>query len=399
MSGLWLMLHADRPLELHDALTAWTADPLIVGGLAAFALVYARGRRTQRHTRYFVAGWLTLVIALLSPVHVFAEQLFSAHMLQHTLLMCIAAPLIALARPGNALVRAAPRAWRRDTARVQRMLGLSPVSAFLLHAATIWIWHAPLLYDASIDNPFVHGLQHVSFFGTALVFWMAVLHVRTRAVSYGTGVVLLFATAVHTTVLGALITFANGVIYPQYNGAAQFGLTALDDQQLAGLIMWMPGGVLYAMSAVVLMVAWLREAEKRTSANYARLLGRSAMIIIALTMAGCDLTGETAAAMSEEAAARATNGDVERGKAAIRSYGCGGCHTIGGVRGANGLVGPPLNGIVQRVYVAGVLTNSPGNMVRWIRDPKAVDSLTAMPTLGVSVQQARDITAYLYTLK
>jgi cytochrome c len=103
---------------------------------------------------------------------------------------------------------------------------------------------------------------------------------------------------------------------------------------------------------------------------------------------------------SEQAAAEMTGGgNPARGRAAIERYGCGTCHTIPGVRGADALVGPPLSQVASRAYVGGVLTNSPENMMRWIRDPRAVDSLTAMPTLGVTDQDARDIASYLYTLK
>ena len=103
---------------------------------------------------------------------------------------------------------------------------------------------------------------------------------------------------------------------------------------------------------------------------------------------------------SEQAAAEMTGGgNPARGRAAIERYGCGTCHTIPGVRGADALVGPPLSQVASRSYVGGVLTNSPENMIRWIRDPRAVDGLTAMPTLGVTDQDARDIASYLYTLK
>ena len=101
----------------------------------------------------------------------------------------------------------------------------------------------------------------------------------------------------------------------------------------------------------------------------------------------------------DEAVANMVGGNPDRGPLLIRSYGCGTCHTISGVAGANGLVGPPLTGIAERAYIAGVLPNAPENMVRWIENPKAVDSLTAMPVLGVSPADARDIAAYLYTLR
>lgn len=94
-----------------------------------------------------------------------------------------------------------------------------------------------------------------------------------------------------------------------------------------------------------------------------------------------------------------SGGNAERGRGLIRVYGCGSCHTIPGVRGARAYVGPPLDGIASRAYIAGVLPNDPENMVRWIRNPQAVDSKTAMPFLGVSERDARDIAEYLYRLK
>ena len=103
-------------------------------------------------------------------------------------------------------------------------------------------------------------------------------------------------------------------------------------------------------------------------------------------------------ANAREAAAM-TGGDPARGPELMRKYGCQSCHTVPGVVGANGLVGPPLAGIASRGYIAGVLPNAPENMRRWIQDPKAVDSLTAMPNVGVTSSDARHIAAYLYTLR
>ncbi|NUP57435.1 MAG: c-type cytochrome [Gemmatimonadaceae bacterium] len=94
-----------------------------------------------------------------------------------------------------------------------------------------------------------------------------------------------------------------------------------------------------------------------------------------------------------------TGGDADRGRELIRSYGCGTCHSIPGVTGASGLVGPPLGGIASRAYIAGVLPNAPDNMLRWLHDPRAVDSLTAMPNVGLTPSDARHIAAYLYTLR
>jgi cytochrome c2 len=94
-----------------------------------------------------------------------------------------------------------------------------------------------------------------------------------------------------------------------------------------------------------------------------------------------------------------TDADAGRGKVAIRRYGCGSCHTIPGITGANALVGPPLAQIASRVYIAGVLPNEPDNLIRWIENPPAVDPKTVMPYMGVTPRDARDIAAYLYTLR
>jgi cytochrome c len=102
---------------------------------------------------------------------------------------------------------------------------------------------------------------------------------------------------------------------------------------------------------------------------------------------------------SRAAAEELTGGNAARGEALINRYGCGTCHTISGISGAQGQVGPPLTGIASRTYIAGVVENNPDNMLRWIQNPRGVDEKTAMPTLGVSEQEARDIASYLYTLK
>lgn len=115
--------------------------------------------------------------------------------------------------------------------------------------------------------------------------------------------------------------------------------------------------------------------------------------VVALVLSGCG--GNEA----ERIAQVTTGGDIHRGAAAMERHGCGTCHVIPGISGAAGLAGPPLTGIASRIYVAGVLQNTPSNMMRWIENPKAVDEKTVMPNLGVTHQEARDIAGYLYTLK
>lgn len=138
-----------------------------------------------------------------------------------------------------------------------------------------------------------------------------------------------------------------------------------------------------------------RFARGRKSAKLVRIK------LLCVCGVACALLGSVACGQreTERAAAAMTNGDPERGQAAITRYGCATCHTIPGIRGADALVGPPLSQIASRSYIAGVLPNTPENMIRWIENPPQVDHLTAMPNLGVSDADARDIAGYLYTLK
>ena len=129
-----------------------------------------------------------------------------------------------------------------------------------------------------------------------------------------------------------------------------------------------------------------------------RRLGRlraGALLVLTLGIPGCDHQRQD----DLQDAAALTGGDPGRGREAMRQYGCTTCHVIPGVPGASGTVGPPLTGIASRSYIAGVLTNTPAHMERWIRDPQGVDSLTAMPNLGVTARDARDIAGYLYSLR
>jgi len=268
--------------------TTWSGEPGIVLPLFAGALLYARGllllwdEHVGRGIRVweatcFAAGWLVTAIALLSPVHELSEQLFSVHMAQHELLMAVAAPLLVLGRPLVPMLWALPSPTRRRvghfTRRPQlrgawRFLSL-PLVAFVVHGAAIWLWHAPALFQSTLHNDAVHALQHVSFFGSALLFWWTIIHAhapggRARAVTFGTAVLLLFGTALHSGALGGLLTFSRTLWYPAYgNAAAAWGLSPLEDQQLAGLIMWIPATFAYLVAALFLFAGWLRASEER----------------------------------------------------------------------------------------------------------------------------------------
>ena len=119
---------------------------------------------------------------------------------------------------------------------------------------------------------------------------------------------------------------------------------------------------------------------------------RLSALVIPLVLLGCSHA-------AEQEAQNLVGGNVDHGKAAILKYGCPSCHTIPGIRTARSKVGPPLDGIAGRSYVAGVMPNSPDNLMRWIENPPAVDDKTAMPNMGVTAKDARDIATYLYTLR
>jgi putative membrane protein len=409
-----MIAHPGEPLGPHQLWGAWSWEPGIVLPLALGAGLYAVGLRAlwraagpgrgirKRDAAAFALGWATLALALLSPLHRLGEALFSAHMVQHELLMALAAPLLVLGRPLVPFVWGLPPGWRRTLGRWtggDRFRGVwatltHPVTAWSLHAAAIWIWHVPSLYEASLRSEAVHALQHASFLGTALLFWWSVLEGRRHGrLGWPGAVIALFTTAVHTSILGALLTFSTRLWYPLYGAtSAAWGLTPLEDQQLAGLIMWVPGGLAYLVAALALMASWL--AEPKHALRRLPLGTVSLVLVGTLALAGCGRSG----ALSFEEATRLTGGgNPARGRLAIRQYGCGACHTVSGVRGADGLVGPPLDGIGGRSYIAGVLTNTPQHMIRWIVDPHGVDSLTAMPATGVGEREARDIASYLYT--
>lgn len=257
----------------------WSWDPEVVTAVFLIGAVYASGlralrratrspRKLQREARCYAGGWLLLAIALISPLHPWGSRLFSVHMTQHELLMVAAAPLIVLGRPATVMLFALPPGSARRGVAHLRKLGAGhvwgwlshPFCAWLIHAIALWVWHVPVLFESTLESEWVHALQHASFFGTALLFWQSVFHGPQRRTGYGLAVLNLFTTAIHSGALGALLTFASRTWYPVYAARAEpWGLTALEDQQLGGLIMWIPTGLIYVIAGLALFAGWLRE--------------------------------------------------------------------------------------------------------------------------------------------
>jgi putative membrane protein len=218
----------------------------------------------------FAAGWFTLALSLLSPLHALGETLFAAHMVQHVLLIAIAAPLLVLGRPGGALSWGLPLAWRRGLGTLVRARPVAagwawmtnPLVATILHGVTIWAWHLPGLFEAALANPWLHWLEHATFLATAVLFWWAMLGRPARVHSYGISVACLFVTLLHSSFLGTLLTLSSRLWYAPAPAAAAWGLSPMEDQQLAGLIMWIPGGALYTVAALALAGLWITQSGK-----------------------------------------------------------------------------------------------------------------------------------------
>jgi putative membrane protein len=274
-----IFAHPGGPPAPHDLWGAWNPDPVLLAGLVLAAAAYRRDRAAHRRegetlrASCFAGGLVVVAIALISPLDALSGALASAHMVQHVLLLLVAAPLLALSAPSSTIVRGSPALVRRTGARWRKRLRLTrhnlrtlrhPATAWLLHVGTLWFWHAAVPYDAAIQSKLVHILEHFSFLFTGMLFWRVVIDTRSAGrVSHGLGVLLVFAMAMQSVLLSALLTFARTPWYSRYAATtAPWGLEPLADQQLAGVIMWIPAGALYLAAGLALMVAWIRATER-----------------------------------------------------------------------------------------------------------------------------------------
>jgi cytochrome c oxidase assembly factor CtaG len=257
----------------------WEVAPEALVVLSAIGTVYVRGWRPY-HRRVparfpewrmwtFLAGLLAVWLAAASPADTLAEELLSAHMVQHILLLTVAPPLLLLGSPLLPLVHGLPAIARRQIVRPlshQRWLRriahelTHPAVALVVSSVILWAWHVPALYDLALRVPAVHIAEHAVFFGGGVLFWWPVVEPWPSRRRWHRGAIIpyLLAADVQNTILAAILTFSDRVLYPWYDGAPRVGgLTPLQDQMLAGVLMWVPMSLVYLVPAVVITVCLL----------------------------------------------------------------------------------------------------------------------------------------------
>lgn len=257
----------NRRVDLGD----WHFDPALIMNVALVLWQYNRGLvrlRKSSQTRVssgkanlwaFSVGFLVLIGRLVSPLDPLSSQLASAHMVQHMTIMTVAAPLVALGAAGLLLGLSLPPTGRVVLSRARRFVrsivgrpDKSLVGCWMVYALAIWTWHFPMFYESALRNLLIHDLQHLSFFLAAMLFWQPIVDSFFRPKhNKGAAVFYLFTTTLHATILGVFMTVAPTAWYPHYEGITElWNLSVLEDQQLAGLIMWMPACAAYAFCAI-----------------------------------------------------------------------------------------------------------------------------------------------------
>lgn len=289
---LFISLHQNHADVAFTFWNLWTFDPLTVAGLSVLFALYTRGLWLSKgrsgnlfpwwRPTLFYIGWLALLAGAISPIDGLSGDLFFMHMTQHMLLMMVGPPLILLGAPVVPVLRGLPDVVRYKLAipllqmrRVRKALFIvvSPLIAWLFFVFTLWIWHVPSVYNDTIQNEALHLLQHSMFIGAAVFFWWSVIDpvpLRPR-MPYGLRLLFLFLATAQNIALGAIITFSPDVLYTYYETVPRiWGVSVADDQTIAGLILWIPGAMMYftALAAIFLVLL------KKDDARMRRLEGR-----------------------------------------------------------------------------------------------------------------------------
>jgi len=261
----------------HGHELGWTLDPLLTIPLALSLVIYlvgwsrlAKRATTSVRSGLFLSGWAVLTLSLTSPLHEAGERSFTMHMIEHELIMLVATLLLAASGAGGVLAWGLPRplrqglggSWKSPLQSLWRRL-TEPVTATTVQGVVMWVWHAPPLFDRALDSFAWHVTQHACFFLSSLLFWWSMIHPR-RGSGYGVSAACLFATSLIGGALGALMSLSSSPWYADYAamGMTGIGLDPVNDQRLAGLIMWIPGGAFHGIAALVLFYKWLKEADR-----------------------------------------------------------------------------------------------------------------------------------------
>ncbi len=270
------------------ALASWNLSPLTIVLLVVICAVYIRGwwrvrqlirsRRDPQRLGLFLAGIVLLFIALDSPLDAFDTLFLWAHMTQHLLLMMLIPPLLLLSHPTVPLLRGLPKWFVKEglgpflswplLQRVLRFLVAPPVTWILFVLSTI-VWHLPPCYEAALASPWVHDLQHACFFWTGILFWWPVIRPTPAKSSWPEWVIIpyLLAADIVNTALSAVFVFSGQLLYPSYGRIAVNSLSAGQDQTLAGLIMWVPGSIVYLIPAFIFAMRLLSSPRFRNQAE------------------------------------------------------------------------------------------------------------------------------------
>lgn len=215
----------------------------------------------------FLLGWTALAVALASPLHALGRELFSAHMIQHEILLQVAAPLLVLGRPRGAFVHAMPATWAREISwRVEESPArriashlVHPIAAWIVAAITLWFWLLPGPFGLAVRHEVVHGFQHLTLLAAGMLFWWSLLEGPLRPVRRS-GIALHLVTAASMRLLlGALMVATGRLWYPVYlHTTSRWGLAPMEDQQLGAVLLWVPAGIAALVMIAALFTGWLR---------------------------------------------------------------------------------------------------------------------------------------------
>jgi putative membrane protein len=261
-------------------LRGWVIEPLVVLPLTLAAVLYVEGVRSVRlrhprsgwprsWTAWYLGGIGVLFLALESPIDGYADRLFSVHMIQHTLLIMVAAPMLLLGRPITlALMGSSGAAHKRVATaahgRVAHVLG-SPIVGFASFAIVVWFAHLSWIYNAALTNDLLHGLEHLAYLAAALLFWWPVVATDpgSARLSPPARLFYLFLAMPVMSLLGFVVMSSDHVLYVHYLGAARLlGVSALADQRLGGAIMWVSSMVIGTVALSAVLIGWMDRDER-----------------------------------------------------------------------------------------------------------------------------------------